>query len=250
METSNLYLKYEASEERGNTVYSFQYNGQNIHMYREIDPDTKKDVWYLDFNDFTDALDLSSTAAITIWKRIPIRYKTLQLYGAHGTDYDQREAVNLDCWEYIFNTDTEGIPELDQIKKHMEVLHIVPKSEKKEPVKEGATKIKGSFDKLFDEDTLEEFKRMQEIIGMGQITFPSLLEKLACACGESRRQETHKKQTEELYSVPFTKKELHALYLFITRGIMPFLTDPKMLENMNSAGAKIHIKYHESRSGK
>lgn len=249
METSNLYLKYEDSKERGNTIYSFSYNGQNIHMYREIDPDTKKDVWYLDFNDFTDALDLSSTAAITIWRRIPIRYKTLQLYGAHGTDYDQREAVNLDCWEYIFNTGTEGIPELDQIKKHMEILCIVPQSKKTETVKEGATKVKGAFNKLFNDAILEEFKQMREAIGLDQITFPDMLEKLSAVYGERKKQEVPR-HADDLYTVPFTKEELHALFLFITRGIMPFLNDSKMLGNMNSAGEKVHIKYHESRSGK
>ena len=246
METSNLYLKYEDSKERGNTIYSFSYNGQNIHMYEEIDPDTKDSVWYLDFNDFADALDLSSTAAITIWRRIPIRYKTLQLYGAPGTDYDQREAVNLDCWEYIFNTGTEGIPELDQIKKHMEILCIVPQSKKTEQVKEGATKVKSAFNEFFNDAILEEFKQMRKAIGLDQITFPDVLEKLSAV----HKEQEVPRHADGLYTVPFTKKELHALYLFITQGISPFLADTKMMEPMSQATSKICIQYTQARGVK
>lgn len=263
MKTQNLYLEYEASQERDNTIYSFGYKGKTIRLYKEVDPDTHKDVWFLDFDDFTEATNLNNMVRIYLWKKIPMMYKTLVLYGAHGTDYDQREAVDLKSWEYIFSQSTEGLPELDAIKTHMETLGIVPDVEepvKEEPVKEGATKMQDNFDKLFDADALEELEKMHKALGIDQVMFPSLLKQLKklaasyeeCVGMDSKEKKEKKPEREyqDSYAIPFTKKELHALYLYIVQGISPFLADPKMMEHMSQATSKICAQYTQARGVK
>ena len=143
----------------------------------------------------------------------------------------------------------------------METLGIVPDVKepvKEEPVKEGATKMQDNFDKLFDADALEELEKMHKALGIDQVMFPSLLKQLKklaasyeeCVGMDSKEEKKPEREYQDSYAIPFTKKELHALYLYIVQGISPFLADPKMMEHMSQATSKICVQYTQARGVK
>lgn len=266
-QTLGLYQKYSHSEERGNEVWAFKYNNVEIRMYKATDMETEEDVWYMDFTDFVEAIRLQGVFPINLYNRIPIRFKSIQLCGNSDDhdfphNYDQREAVNTKGFRYIFNDNTEGIEEIDMIRQHMESLHILPRfNGKAAPTFCKITctydeKDKAEIDKLFSPD-IEDISKLKVGLNIDKIRFHTLKEIME---GEYNKEKNKKNKYKECrynasapeakpddnfeISIAFTRHELRALYLYMTKGLCPFLGDKRQLQgNLAGATAKIHDAY-------
>lgn len=269
-QTLGLYQKYSHNEERGNEVWAFKYNNKEIRMYKTVDMEAEEDVWYIDFTDFTEAAGLTGVFPINLYNRIPIRFKSIQLYGNSDDhdfphNYNQREAVDTKGLNYIFNDNTEGIEEIDMIKQYMESLHILPRLNRRAaPTFCGITctyneKNKAKIDKLLSPD-IENFNKLKVSLGMDKVYFPTLKEIMEEEYNKEKNKRDRCKSKERRYNAPapeakpddnfgititFTKQELRALQLYMTKGLCPFLGDRHQLQNnLAGAAAKIHDAYH------
>lgn len=277
-QTLGLYPKYKYNEERGNEVWAFKYNNKEVRMYKTVDMEAEEDVWYIDFTDFTEAAGLKGVFPINLYNRIPIRFKSIQLCGnsdehnSYPHNYDQREAVNTKGYEYIFDENTNGIEEMDMIRDFMQEIHVIPK-------KEAPTVVEMTCE--IDEKDYEQWKKL---FSLDKVSFPTVMEMLVKEYKPGKKNLNNKDFNEILeeinkkkdkkdkkgnckhkdkcksrmcdmrveakpednfgITITFTKKELRALYLYMTKGLCPFLGDRNQIQNaLAGASAKIHEAY-------
>ena len=279
-QTLGLYPKYNHSEERGNEVWAFKYNDKEVRIYKTIDMEMEEDVWYMDFTDFTEAAGLKGVFPINLYNRIPIRFKSIQLCGNSDDNdfphnYDQREAVNIKGFNYIFDDNTKGIEELDMIREYMQKINVIPKMASTifECSLSVDEKDSEKFNKLFSfpaimEMLVEEYKPgkknnlnikdmlefINEIEKKDMLEFINEIEKKDkkkkknnCECRErmvDAPAPAAKPDDNFGITITFTKHELRALYLYMTKGLCPFLGDRHQLQNnLAGATAKIHDAY-------
>ena len=267
-QTLGLYPKYSHNEERGNEVWAFKYNNREVRMYKTVDMEAEEDVWYMDFTDFTEAAGLTGVFPVNLYNRIPIRFKSIQLCGnSDGNDfprnYDQREAVNVKGFDYIFDDNTKGIEELDMIREYMQKINVIPKTAP--TIFECSLSIdekdREKFNKLFNFPTMmemlvEEYKpgKKNSLNIKDMLEFLNKIEKKDkkkkknnCECRErmvDAPAPEAKPDDNFGITITFTKQELRALQLYMTKGLCPFLGDRHQLQNnLAGATAKIHDAY-------
>ena len=258
-----IHLMYGFNEKRDNEVWSFDYNGKPVRMYKEF-TGADKDKWFLDYHDFAEATNLQGLLTTYIYNHIPLRYKSIQLFGKDQEDlqeFDQRDTISTEGFPYLFNDFAMEIKEVEMFYKELQRLNIAPVAidEIMCPKPDGtifSAEIKmndedmKAFNEIFNlsTDKIANFKNLENLLD--KIIKEKLAENLKKKKDNELKEKSKGKVRDNFgCTITFTKQELTYLQRFVLKGITPFLCNQEARHHLCAAFAKIHEAYQGIQAG-